>query len=171
MRCQVIHNLLVSSSSKLARNFVKPYSNPMTIITAHSIPLMHQRIHYLAALNSTGKSGLQTWIRTAERNMTCLEVFSYFYGSFSWNNGTPDHRVSRLNFNTDLTDETGWRNRVSTVVFFSLTDMALSNLTVSLNAHQRLASDRNIIITGLRGCDETARNFWINNTLPSPQGL
>jgi hypothetical protein len=49
--------------------------------------------------------------------------------------------------------------------------MILSNLTVSRSDHQKLSHQGNIMITGLRGCDEIARNFWLNKTLPVPPKL
>jgi hypothetical protein len=123
------------------------------------------------ALASTGNSGLQLWIQTAEHNIVCSQGFSHFYATFNWTNGSPNHNVARLNFTRDAADEIGWSNRVMSAVFVSLSDIITGNLTIDSKQHQRLETSGNIMLTGLRGCDEIARNFWINKTIESTPKL
>jgi hypothetical protein len=117
------------------------------------------------AINSTGEEGFQFWIQTAQRNIVCLQGFSYFSAVFNWTNGTPDHQVTRLNFTTNMTDTTGWRLRVSSAVYLSLMDMISGNLTINKGHNMRLESEGSVMLTGLRGCDEIARNAWVNKTI------
>ncbi len=101
----------------------------------------------------------------------CVQGFAYFTANFSWTSGSPNHQVTRLNFTSDTSGETGWKDRASSTVFAGLSDVILGNLSIDTEDHLRLKSKGNIMITGLRGCDEIARNYWLNKTIPDPPKL
>jgi hypothetical protein len=116
-----------------------------------------------AALTSTGESGLQIWIQTAEHNMICLQGFAYFLAEFSWSNSVPNHQITRVNFTSDTRDETGWRDRISSVVYTSLLDIIRGNISIQIRKPIMLESQGSIMLTGLRGCDDIADNYWLRN--------
>jgi hypothetical protein len=116
------------------------------------------------AINSTGETGLQFWVQTANHNIVCLQGFSYFSALFRWTNGIPDHRVTRLNFTSAPYDPVGWKERVSSAVYLSLMDIIKQDLTVNSRTGFLLESESKIRLTGLRGCDEIANNSWIDLT-------
>lgn len=74
--------------------------------------------------------------------------------------------MTRLNFTSDTSDLTGWRSRVSSTVYLGLLDMIQGHLVIDHDMHMSLESKGNVMLTGLRGCDEIAHNVWIGKTIP-----
>ncbi|PSN67106.1 hypothetical protein BS50DRAFT_676739 [Corynespora cassiicola Philippines] len=147
----------LESSTKTMKLLVYKFLRPDNAPENSLSPVMDNSV----ALTATNEPGMQFWIRTPEQYIVCLQGFSHFSVLFKWINGMPNHEVTRINFTSNTSDEIGWKHRVSSAVFESLSEVVNDSLAILEDQHMKLETKGNFMLTGLRGCDEIVNNYWI----------